>query len=327
MVKPLAIGVDLGATNIKIALVDRGGQILRRSQTPTEAQAGVEKILKKLSAEIKKLIHSAGIEFSELAGLGIGVPGLVDDKTGIVRSPPNLKGWDEVPLKQYLEEQLLLSTFLENDVNAVTIGEKEFGVAKGIQNFVCITLGTGVGGGVVINGNLYRGSLGSAGEIGHITIDRNGPRCNCGNWGCLERFVGAQYIVERAIRKLKLSLRDRKKRGTILWRLIRGDWKQLNPKIISQAARLGDELALEVLRETGIFLGIGLASIVNLLNPEMIVIGGGVAKAGRILFAEIRKTVRSRAFALPAKFVKIVPSKLKDDAGILGVITIVFGKC
>jgi len=301
--RKLAIGVDLGGTNIKGGVVDQNGQILRRLSVQTQAQEGPERILDQIARLVQELKGERGIE-----GVGVGCPGLVEPTLGVVRDPPNLAGWQEVNVKRELEERLELRVEVANDVNAAALGELYFGAGRGVSNFICITLGTGVGGGLILDGKLFTGSRGVAGEIGHLPVNIFGPRCRCGNYGCLERYVGAEYIVERAQKKLKDN-------PASLLSSLEGE---LTPKLIAQAAQKGDKLAKEVFRETGEIIGAALSGAVNLLNPELIIVGGGVAQAGELVLEPIRRTLVERAMNRESQGVKVVPALLEEDAGLIG---------
>ncbi|MCM8782588.1 MAG: ROK family protein, partial [Candidatus Omnitrophica bacterium] len=236
---------------------------------------------------------------------------------GIIHHLVNIKGFKKVPLKKLIEARTGIPTFLDNDVNVMTLGELYYGAGKGAKNLLCITLGTGVGGGIVIEGQLYRGSSLSAGEIGHMPLNERGPRCNCGGFGCMEKFVGNKYIVAKTIKEIK------KGKKSIIKKMVKGHLKRITPELISLAAKKQDKLAKAIWEEIGSHLGVTLAGVINLLDPERIIIGGGVAEAGNILFEAIRKTVRERAMRVPAKGVKIVKAKLGQDAGLIGAAVLV----
>ena len=243
----------------------------------------------------------------------MGVPGLVDSIHGLVHNLTNIRGWRKVALKEYLEKNTKLTAYIDNDVNLMALGELMCGAGQGgVKNLVCLTLGTGVGGGIIIEGKIYRGSTLSAGELGHIPVNADGPRCHCGGYGCLERYVGNAYIVEKAIKAIESG------RRSLIKKLSEGNLEAITPRTIFQAARRGDKLAKEIWEETGRYIGVALSGVINLLNPEMIVVGGGVAQAGKLLFEPIRRTVKERAMSLPAGKVKIVPAKLGEDAGLIG---------
>jgi len=308
--KGLAIGVDLGGTNIKGGVVNLQGQVLKRMSSQTKAQEGPERVLDQIARLVQKLKGEGKIE-----GLGVGCPGLVEPTLGMVRDPPNLKGWKEVKVKGELEERLGLQVEVANDVNAAALGELHFGAGRGVKDFICLTLGTGVGGGLILDGRLFTGSRGTAGEIGHLPVNIFGPRCRCGNYGCLERYVGAEYITERAQAKLKDNPQS------LLSPLNRGG--RSTPKLIAEAAQRGDCLAKEVFQETGEIIGAALSGVVNLLNPELIIVGGGVAQAGELIFGPMRKALAERAMNEDIQRVRVVPALLGEDAGLIGSASLI----
>lgn len=272
------IGIDVGGTFIKIGLVSPKGRILARKKIPTPDRAD------------SRIIVDAIKEFRAV-GIGIGVPGFVDTAKGIVHKLVNIKGWDNVPLQRLMEKVTGVPTRIDNDVNCMVLGEVTFGIAKGKKNVFGITLGTGVGGGIIIDGRIYRGASFTAGEVGHVTVIKDGPRCNCGNRGCLEALVGNKTIIKRG---------------------------KMSPQELELAAKKGDKTAIRIWQEVGENVGLVLAGIVNVLNPELIVIGGGIANAGNLIMKSIRETVKKRAVPVARDIVKIEFSKLGDDAGILG---------
>ncbi len=317
MKKRYTIGIDLGGTNTKLALVNDEGRIVARRLISTGEYPAKKAFIEAISDCVKEILRSKRLAPKAVRGIGIGTPGLVDSRKGIVYSLTNIPGWHRVSLKKLLERSTRLPVFVDNDVNLMALGELKFGAGRRAKNIVCLTLGTGVGGGIIIGGRLYRGATLSAGEIGHIPINENGPCCNCGGRGCLERYVGNKYIVALAARKIRQG------KKTIVTKLVNNDLSKVTPFILSKAAGRGDELAISIWQETGKHLGVALAGVVNLLNPEVIVIGGGVANAGKVLFDALRKTVRERAMEIPAKAVKIVRAKLGQDAGIMGAVVLV----
>jgi len=302
MAKRVKIGIDLGATRIKMGLVDERGRVsLRREiDTPFDAKKGA--IINFIVSNVREMIKESGRVKREIIGIGIGVPGPVDSKRGIIHYFTNIKGWKEVPLKSILETRLGIKVALDNDVNAMTLGEYKFGAGGGALNLVCLTLGTGVGGGIIINGEIYRGSTMCAGEIGHIPINEKGPKCNCKGIACVERYIGNRYILYRAL-------------------MIFG--KGITLERLSSLARKGNKKALRIWMDVGRKLGIALTGVVNLLNPDLIVIGGGVSKAGELILRPLRKEIKARAMKDQAKHVKLVRAKLGDDAGIIGASLLV----
>ena len=300
-----AIGIDLGGTYTKLALVSSSGKILRRARLSTQDHASRDSLLGAIASEIGVLMKKARLTRRQVKGVGIGVPGLVDFSRGVVYDLTNVRGWKNTPVKRLLENKLKIPVLADNDVNVMALGECKFGAGKGARNAVCITLGTGVGGGIIIDGGIYRGSTFSAGEVGHMPLKEEGLSCNCGGYGCLERYVGNRHISEE-------------------FRSIKGGDSLLSPESISIAARKGDKASIELWDRVGKRIGTTLAGIVNLLNPEKIIIGGGVAGAGELIFGPIRKTVKRRAMPVPGRAVRILKAKLGNDAGVIGAAALFF---
>lgn len=310
-----AVGIDIGGTFIKAGLVDEEGNIIRKKQFPTKAEEGKKEVV--LSQIEEAIEFSSGKD--EIEGIGIGTPGVVD-KEGIVYEAPNLPDWDNLPLKEFFEKKYNKKVVVENDVNTIAWGEYLFGAGKGSNTMICITLGTGLGGGIVKDGKLLRGGKYSAIEIGHIPINYKGPQCKCGNYGCIERFVGRDYIVERAVKAIKEG------RNTKIYELVNGNFDKITPKIIFQAYQQEDKLAEEIWIDVGICLGALFSGLVNLLNPDLIVIGGGISQVGEILFNTIEKTIKERAMKILTKNLKVVPASLGVDAGIISASALIFQK-
>ncbi|MFQ5599594.1 MAG: ROK family protein [Candidatus Krumholzibacteriia bacterium] len=304
------VGVDIGGTNIKIAVVWNDGTVVVSKQIPTWGDAGPQQASARMIDAVRNLMRAEKLEPAEMRALGIDSAGLVDAEKNIVTDSPNLRSWEKHPLAQELSDAIGVPAFLENDVNAMAYGEWRSGAGRGTRHLVCLTLGTGVGGGLILDGKLYRGANGAAGELGHMTLDVHGPPCSCPNLGCLERHVGAAWIVERTLEKLGHDSRPS--------RLRRLPSAELSPKNLSDAAESGDELAAEILDETGVLLGMGLVSLVNAFNPERVVIGGGVAQAGERLFEPARRTIRRHAMSVQAATVEVVPAALGNDAAVVG---------
>lgn len=302
----LSIGIDLGGTNIKFGLVTKEGRIVQRLNIPTRAVEGPKAIVARIINGLNYLLASRHCKRPPGA-VGIGAAGLIDHNQGIVHFSPNLPNWRNIPLKDWLSNKIRLPILVGNDANAFVLGEYCFGAGKGKDSVFGITLGTGVGGGLIFNGQLWLGINQAAGEVGHTTINPIGPKCRCGNRGCLERYVGADYIVARTKRRLKTEKSAISNRSA-----------PLTTEIIAFAARRGDILARSIIEETGAYIGIGLANVIALLDPAIIIIGGGVSGFGRLLLASIKKTVNERIMNFPQRKVKIVLSKLKNDAAILG---------
>lgn len=312
-----AVGVDLGGTTIKFGIVSEKGKIVAKNCLDTLADQGPEKVIKQIKKGIKELLKESKYN---IEGVGIGSPGMVILKKGTVENPPNLPGWGKIPLGSRLEKDLSIPVFVENDANAAAVGEMIFGAGKKLDNFIMITLGTGVGGGLIINKKVYRGETGAAGEIGHMSINRDGKQCNCGNRGCIEAYAGINYlsaIVEEQLEDHKDSL---------IYKWNREEDKKLEPKLIHDAAEAGDPFALEIIHELALNLGAGMSSIINLLDIGTVIMGGGVAGFGDRLFADIRESLSQRVLKSIAPRVKVKEAKLKNEAGILGASSLVFHK-
>lgn len=306
--KGAAVGVDIGGTGVKVGIV-RAGKIIRQERFSTAPYRSSPRALQEaVAVAVEDLIRRGGVP---IAGVGVGVPGLVEYPSGVVRSCANLRGWDRVPLKALLHRRLGRRVEVDNDVNAMTLAEWRTGAGRGCSNLVCLTLGTGVGGGLVLDGRLVRGRGGPSGEIGHLWVEKNGVPCACGGRGCLERYVGNREILQRVRSRLQRGERSR------LREMVAGRWERLTPALIDRACERGDRLARETWREAGERIGLVLAHLVNLLNPEKIVIGGGLAKAGKWLFNPIRETVWSRSMRGMGR-VPIVSAGLGESAGMVG---------
>lgn len=312
------IGVDLGGTNVRAAVSSRDGMIIGDARRPSLAMEGPDVTVPEIIAVIKDAIKSAGVDKTKICGIGMGVPGRHLPKEGIVLWSPNFKGWDGLQLLAPIREALGLAIYMGNDVNVASLGEFQFGAGKSVNSMVMITLGTGVGGGIVLDGKLWAGANESGGEIGHHIVNPSGVRqCGCGNFGDLESEASCRAIVDRALRKIYTG------RKTSLTDKVEPKFLTLTPAMIAEAASEGDELATEVLGETGYFVGIGVTNMINLLNPEMVVIGGGISQAGSALWDPIIRTARANSLKESFEICKIVPAALGDDAGIMGGVMLV----
>lgn len=307
MTKPFAIGIDIGGTNTKIGLVDKKGNILNQTVMQTTGHNTVELYVDALKTEIEKLAANKGID--EIAGVGVGVPN-GNYYTGEVADAPNLPWRGQIPFAQIMRERLGYKVQLTNDANAAALGEMEYGAAKGMKDFIMITLGTGVGSGFVANGQLIYGHTGFAGELGHAVIERNGRQCNCGSRGCMERYCSATGIVITANEFL-----EERKEDSVL----RNHQGKLTAKDIQQAAEAGDKLAIEIFEYTGMILGETLAIAVSITSPQAIVFFGGLAKAGDLLFKPVRMHMEKNLLHVFKNRVELLHSTLPDaDAAILG---------
>ncbi len=312
------IGIDVGGTNVKIALVDGDGKIIYSNSVPTYAQMGYEYTVNNIKQAIKDLMKETNTEAKDIQGIGFDFPGQVDCKTGVVKNAPNIPGWVNVPIAQMIEDEFHIPTRIDNDVRCAALGELKFGAGRGCENFVCITVGTGIGSGLVINGKVVRGAANAAGEIGHIKLQmEDGPLCGCGDSGCLEAFASGPSIVAMAQEYLKGG-------KSAKFRELAGDG-EITPYIVAKAAEAGDPVAKRIFEKMGYYIGMGLTSVINLLNPEKIIIGGGVAECGELLLEPIRRTINERAMKVQREAVEIVPAELGNSAGVIGASMLVEG--
>ncbi|HZK12263.1 MAG TPA: ROK family protein [Atribacterota bacterium] len=311
--KKYSIGVDLGGTNITSAIINRQGEIASSLKIRTLAEKGKEATIKRIIKAIYENIAQSAIAPDDIIGIGIGAPGPLDIKRGIINFAPNLPGWRDVPLKKILEDKFNMKIFLENDANAAAWGERCFGAGQGINDLVCFTLGTGIGGGIIIDGKIYHGNNCGAGELGHMTVNKSGPRCNCGNYGCLEAYSSATGVKNRIIDRIKKGIKSE---------FLNFDndnlFDSLRLKSIFQAARKGDILTSDIVEDAISYLGIAIANIANILNPEMVVLVGGITNEGNKLLIPLIKEVKKRAFYSNYKSLKIVIGKLAGNAGVVG---------
>jgi glucokinase len=300
----LILGVDIGGTDIKLGLVTDAKELRVSGKIPTESERGPEAAAARVAAWLAENGHCG----PPIDAAGVACAGLIDGERGFLHVSPNMPGWENVPLREIFEQALRCPVVVENDANAAAYGEWARGAGRGMKNFVCLTLGTGVGGGIIAGGALYRGSTGFAGEIGHAVILADGPVCACGNRGCLEALIGANAIVRRAWEMLRASGGERR------------DWDDtLTVEALSRAAASGDDVAAAAFAESGRYLGIALANIVHVLAPEGIAIGGGVAGAGELILGPARATVRSCVIDPGMSSVTIVHAELGNKASFIGV--------
>ncbi len=308
------VGIDLGGTNIVCGCVaEDGSSIHGVVSVPTGAEQGPDAVVQRIVAAAKQSIEECRAEIPgvTVVGAGVGAPGPMDTRSGVVLLTPNL-GWVNMPLRQRLQDGLGLRTALDNDANCAVLGEWWMGAARGTQVTIGLTIGTGIGGGIIIGGRLYHGASDIAGEVGHITIDANGRRCKCGNYGCIEAYASGPNIALRAVEALESGAESS------LPSYVAGDLRKITAQTVYQAAQAGDELALEVVRDTAKFLGAAVAGLINIFNPEAIVIVGGVTLAGENLFEPLRREVTRRAFKPAVQVCRIVPGELTGVAGVYG---------
>jgi glucokinase len=306
-----AVGVDLGGTKIEAALVDGAGRIAGTGRTPTEAKQGPDHVVETIAS----LVRTRYLRETDppVAAVGVGVAGQVDPETGTVRRAPNLD-WSDFPIRARLEKALGLPVAVLNDVQAITYGECRRGVGRGVRDLVCLFAGTGVGGGIWSGGKLVRGASGNAGEFGHMTIEREGLPCTCGNRGCIETFVGGWAIAERARRHVIAEPGQ----GAALLALADGDLEKISAALVGQAALQGDALARALVEDTGVALGVAVAAIANALNPELIILGGGVVEGLPGLVEIAERELGRRALAAVLRPLRVVRSYLGADAGVIG---------
>jgi glucokinase len=302
--------LDLGGTKIASAILS-DDSIIARDYHLTCADKGVTQVISRMVLSLKHLLEKTGLRLSQVESICIASAGIIDMERGVVTASPNLPGWHNVPLRDRIKESFGINTYLINDASAAALGEYTLGAGKNCSNLVYVTVGTGIGGGIIVNGELYLGACGSAGEVGHMTIKAGGPKCYCGNTGCLETFASGSAIAREARRLIGQG------RASSITKMV-GDIDSITAREVSLAAHQGDALAKNIVFRAANDLGTGIANLTNIFNPDTIIIGGGVSKMGELLFGPVRRQVSRRAFRLPADTVRIVPSKLGDDAGLIG---------
>jgi len=313
------VGVKLDAKKVTLALTNLKLSIINK-ENKTMENMNKSWVARQIINFVRRTARESSIKLEKIIGIGVGTIGLVDTEKGIVEEAINI-GWKNIPLKDLIKEELNnIPVYIDNVANLAALGEKQAGIARKAKNLVYLHLGGGIGAGIILNGKIYEGSNGSAGEIGHTTVEPNGPRCKCGNRGCLENFASGRAIASRAISGLLAG------RETLINKITAGSIDKVTAEIVTEAAKEGDEFALEIWRETAEYLGIAIANLINVYNPEMIIIGGGVAQAGNFLFEPLKRVVKERALPRAVKVVKIVPSQLKDDASLIGAAALALEK-
>lgn len=317
--KRYIIGVDLGGTKISAGALSEDGEEAHgvrsiATQSDIGAEGVVDRIISVIEGVILDTIKETGASRQDFLGIGMGAPGPLDREKGIVVVAPNL-GWRNFPLRERVTSRLKLPVSIDNDANCATVGEWWLGAARGGTNVVGITIGTGIGGGLIFDGKLYHGSSDVAGEIGHTTIDVNGRYCKCGNYGCLEAYASGPAIATRAREAL-----IREDTASMLPAMVDGQLDKITAEIVYDAAKKGDGLANEIVRDTARYLGAGIATLLNVVNPDVVVIAGGVTRAGEALFAPLRTEVRRRAFSPAVEACRIVPAELPGTAGVVGAV-------
>jgi len=308
------VGVDMGGTNLRAGIVDiERGIVLTSNMVPTLAREGPVAVMARMADLIKAAIVSCGLGIEEIGGVGIGVPGVLDLERGLTLFLPNLPGtWSNIPLSATISGKINLPVFLLNDARSITYGEWMFGAGRGVDTMACFTIGTGIGGGLVINGKLHLGIGGTGGELGHQTIDFNGPVCGCGNRGCLEAFASGPAIAGMGIKAVIQGM------TTSIGKMVDYDLNKITPEVIFEAARQGDPIAKDIYEQAGSYIGVAVANVLVSVGPRKVVIGGGVAAAGDLLLEPIRRTARERVRIIPADQTEIVQAGLGLNAGLLG---------
>jgi glucokinase len=308
----LTLGIDLGGSKILTAVVNLQGEVLSSDESMTPAIKGRKAVIQSILDSAHRALKRANVAISEICAVGVGAPGLSNPETGILFTSANLPGWQDVPLRDIMQERLGKKAFVINDANAAALGEFYFGAARGARNFIYITLSTGIGGGIVIDGKIYTGAIGAAGEVGHMTIDDNGPICNCGNRGCWETLASGTALAREAKHRIKEGVR------TSILEYAEGDVEKVTAQVIHSAAQQGDSLAKELIARTGYYVGVGLANLINIFNPELIVIGGGLSNIGDMLLGPAFKVAGERAYREVFQVVRFASAELGRNSGVLG---------
>jgi glucokinase len=312
------LAVDIGGTKILVAIFSPDLQILTSNIVPTQAQQGINSIIERLYSAIDDILQQSDMKPTQLGGISIACAGGIDTARGVVVTPsPNLPDWVNVPLRNMIEERYHVPTAVLNDASAAALAEHRFGSGRDVNNLVLFTLGTGIGGGIITDGTLYLGACGAAAELGHMTIADNGPECSCGNTGCLEMLASGRAVERDAVNLLsrgeESSLHD----------MVKGEIETVTAEQVGDAAQDGDALALDIISRAAYYLGIGMINMVNIFNPEMIVLGGGMAELDELFIEPGRRMVNERAFPISAQSVRIVTAELGNDAGVYGAATFI----
>ena len=310
--KNLFCGIDLGGTTINVGMVTPEGKIIKKGKIPSRVRTGPDNVVEQIESILKRWMADDFVDY-EIGGVGIGVAGLVDVNRGVLKEATNFPGWIDVPLIAKLESKLHLPVTLDNDANVAALGENSFGAGRGFAHMMMVTLGTGVGAGLILDGLIYRGAWGAAGEFGHITIHKDGRRCACGRSGCVEAYVGTKGIIAEALDNIANNSDST---------LARFEKDKLTPKEIYSHAQRGDEAAIKVFKNIGEYLGYGLGSVVNLLNLQRFVIGGGVALAGDFLINSAQQKLNEVALNNSDEPVRIVKASLGEHSGIVGAASL-----
>ena len=314
--KPLIMALDIGGTWLRVALSDAEANFLNRTTVFTSAEEGAQKGIKRIKETIRKT--ASVVDFAEIKGIAVAAAGPVDPQSGVILTPPNLPTWRNVPLKEILEQEFQIPVWVENDADMAALGEHRFGAGRGFDHLIYITVSTGIGGGIITGGRLLRGAKISAAEIGHIVLDPQGPRCNCGGRGCLEALASGTAIARKALERISRG------ETSLINDLIHGDLSKVTAEIVAQAAFKGDLVANQVIKEAATSLGLGVVNLIHLFDPEVVIIGGGVSKAGDLILEPVRQVIAERAMPDFKHRVKVVPSALGDNSGLFGAVAFAF---
>ena len=310
------VGVELGETYSVSVLTDLEINYLSREKIAMKMITEVDKVIDLLVESIRGRIKQSKVDKGDILGIGIGVPGTLDTQAGIIKFSPNF-GWKNVPIVEIMEKELGISTFIDTGVRAMTLCERWFGAGQGIKNFACVIVGTGIGAGLIINGNLYRGFEEAAGEIGHTTVLPEGPKCKCGNRGCLETLAAGPSLVRRALARIS------EHPNSSLANALNKNKGDITADMVIEEAKRGDSLACEIVQEAGHYLGIGVANLINIFAPEAVIIGGWVAEqAGELFLEAARETIKNRVFMLSPEKIRVLPASLKDNDVAIGAATL-----
>ena len=311
MAKKYVFAVDIGGTITKVGLFDLNYKIVKKISFRTKYCRNKDSLIETIISQFYRVLQSKKIPVKSILSIGIGIPGLVDHR-GVVYGLTNIPGWENVPLARIIQRRLKIPTFVNNDGNLTALGEWRLGKGRGHRNLICLTLGTGVGSGIIVAGKLFQGSRFSAAEIGHIPLGRKGEKCNCGGEACLETYVGNSYLSEIARREIK------KGRNSLLKKLTQGNLENITPLRLNQAAKRGEVLSREIWEEAGQRIGLVLAGVVNVFNPELIIVAGGVSLAGEFILSGLQRTLKNHVMKGYRKNLKVVPARFRKDAGLIG---------
>ena len=312
----LCISIDLGGTKMRVAVVDKAGTLVQRDAELTLAHQGRDQTVERLTRMIAQLISLTGEK--ELVGIGASLAGPVDPDTGTMHSPPNLPGWDGFSPKTLLEKTFNLPVWAANDASLGAIGEHTYGIGQGVTNMLYLTVSTGIGGGIIVDGSPILGARGFAGELGHMSIDRNGPLCKCGNVGCLETFASGTAIARFARERLEGG------QNSLIREIVEGDLTRVSAKVVMEAAHQGDPLAGELVEQFARDLGLGLVNLMHIFDPQMIILGGGVSQSYQIYSTALNAAIQRHVMAHLREHINVVTSVLGDDAPLLGAAHLAF---